>query len=521
MTASRSAADRQTRVWTLGPAHTVILVIAATTIVRVLLASSLGLGIDESYAVATGRHPQLSYFDHPPLAWWMAWGSARLFGTEAALAVRAPFIILFTLTTWLMFALTRLLFGERAGLWAALTLNLAPVLAWTSGSWVVPDGPLNAALLAGAYCAATAMYGARSAAPIWWLAAGAFGGLAMLSKLHGVFLFAGILLFLVTSRQHRHWLLSPWPYAGCALALMIFAPVIVWNAQHDWASIAFQSGRARVQHIMPWAPIGVLAGQAAYLLPWLWLPLVVSLGRALRSGPADDRSWLLACLAIGPVSLFTLVAWSGGRVFPHWAMPGYLFLFPLLGVGIEGSLAAGSRWVRYWLVGSAISLALIVATVITLAHLPWPPVARPELARIKNPLDEAVDWTELATAVKATAAKHGGDPGTPQLLIAATRWHEAGKSDYALRGEFPVICLCRDARGYGVMPWPADAAGSDVIIVGRGLSAPTVRQAYGHQFESIEELASVAIKQRGEHAFDVSLYLGHAFRGEPISSGQK
>jgi hypothetical protein len=121
----------------LRPAHTVWLLIVATTIVRVVFASSLGLGIDESYAVATGREPQLSYFDHPPLAWWLAWAGAHLFGTEAPLAVRLPFIAVFALTTWLMFCLTRLLFDERAGLWAASSLNLAPALAWTSGSWVL------------------------------------------------------------------------------------------------------------------------------------------------------------------------------------------------------------------------------------------------------------------------------------------------------------------------------------------------------------------------------------------------
>ena len=180
-------------------ARAVLVLIAATMVVRVLFALSLGLGIDESYTVATGRHPQLSYFDHPPLAWWLEWAGGRLFGTEAPLALRAPFIVLFAMTTWLMFSLTRLLFGERAGLWAAVTLNLAPVLAWTSGTWILPDGPLNAALLAGAYCVSVALFVTGSTAPFWWLAAGACGGLAMMAKLHGVFLFAGIGLFLITS----------------------------------------------------------------------------------------------------------------------------------------------------------------------------------------------------------------------------------------------------------------------------------------------------------------------------------
>jgi 4-amino-4-deoxy-L-arabinose transferase-like glycosyltransferase len=194
----------------------VLVLVAATMVARVLFALSLGLGIDESYTVATGRHPQLSYFDHPPLAWWLEWAGGRLFGTEAPLGLRAPFIVLFALTTWLMFSLTRLLFGERAGLWAAVTLNFAPVLAWTSGTWILPDGPLNAALLAGAYCVSVALFAAGSTAPFWWLAAGACGGIAMLAKLHGIFLFAGIGLFLSTSPSHRHWLATPWPYLAVA-----------------------------------------------------------------------------------------------------------------------------------------------------------------------------------------------------------------------------------------------------------------------------------------------------------------
>ena len=77
-------------------------------------------------------------------------GPARLFATESGLALRLPFIALFALTTWLMYRLTAFLFDERSGFWAAATLNLAPVLAWTSGTWILPYGRLNAALVAGA-----------------------------------------------------------------------------------------------------------------------------------------------------------------------------------------------------------------------------------------------------------------------------------------------------------------------------------------------------------------------------------
>src|SRR5215813_11557127 len=138
--------------WLKTPAGAVAVLILTTLAARVLFATALGLGIDESYMVAAGRKLQLSYFDHPPLAWWIAWGAAHLTGSESAVVVRLPFIALFALTTFLMYRVGAVLFDPEAGLWAAVVLNLAPVLGVTAGTWVLPDGPLFAALLGFALC---------------------------------------------------------------------------------------------------------------------------------------------------------------------------------------------------------------------------------------------------------------------------------------------------------------------------------------------------------------------------------
>src|SRR5271165_7364577 len=105
------------------PAGGVALLILATFLARLLFASALGLGIDESYMVAAGRKLQLSYFDHPPIAWWMAWAAAHLAGSESPTVVRLPFILLFAATTFLMYRLTAALFSPEAGFWAAIVLN--------------------------------------------------------------------------------------------------------------------------------------------------------------------------------------------------------------------------------------------------------------------------------------------------------------------------------------------------------------------------------------------------------------
>lgn len=492
--------------WISTPQQAVLVLIAATALLRLLLGASLGLGIDESYTVATGRHPQLSYFDHPPLAWWLAWAGSHAFGSEAALAVRLPFIGLFALTTWLMFSLTRLLYGERAGFWSAATLNLAPVLAWTSGSWVLPDGPLNTALLAGAYCVAAAVFGKPSRAPMWWMAGGLAGGIALLSKLHGIFLFAGVGLFLITSPRHRRWLASPWPYAGSTLAIAVFLPVLVWNAQHHWLSFAFQAGRAQLHSVDLLGPIVALAGQAALLLPWLWLPLMIGLARALRSGPAKDRDWLLLCLAISPIAIFTAVSLTGSRTLPHWASPGYLMLFPLLGRTVADAVEARSRLVRTWLVASTASLAVILSAVAILPHVPWPQIVVAG-QRLRNPIDEAVDWRDVAAELKARGLFR-----RDRLFVSATRWHEAGKIDRALGGEMPVLCLCRDPRGYGVVTRPADYLGQDALIMGRNLTTDRIRSVYGRCFDTFEQLAPITIRHAGQPAFELTIYMAHNLR---------
>jgi hypothetical protein len=80
--------------------------IVGTTLIRLAFATTTGLGVDESYMVTAGRVLSLGYFDHPPASWWLSWGAAHLFGTEAPWAVRLPFVLLFAVSQHLLFRIT-------------------------------------------------------------------------------------------------------------------------------------------------------------------------------------------------------------------------------------------------------------------------------------------------------------------------------------------------------------------------------------------------------------------------------
>jgi 4-amino-4-deoxy-L-arabinose transferase-like glycosyltransferase len=500
------------------PAGGVAVLILATFAARLLFAASLGLGIDESYMVAAGRKLQLSYFDHPPIAWWMAWGIAHSTGSESAIVVRLPFIALFALTTFLMFRVTAALFDPEAGLWAAVVLNMAPVFGITAGSWVLPDGPLLAALLGTLFCLTPALRSNGRAAWGWWLATGASAGLALCSKYSAALTLAGAAAFLATETTSRHWLRRPHPYAAGGVALVLFLPVLVWNAQHGWVSFLFQGGRAGGS-LQPLGPILAVAGQAAFLLPWIWGPLLWCGFAALRRGPSDRERWLLFCLAAPPILVFTVAALWSNSLF-HWAAPGYLMLLPLLGDAIARRRQT-SRLVRIWLGATATFVALGMVFVASEVRFNWLPGLIEELPFGRNPNLDVVDWTSLRTELE-----HRGLLDRPGLVVAALKWHEAGKADYALGGRIPVICLGPDARQYALTANPDDYAGADVLIVAARRSLPQIKSQFGMRFDSIEPIAPATIMHAGRPAMELPLFIGHRLHkstarditGDPKSS---
>ena len=497
---ARGRAMRAAAGWLKTPVGGVAVLVFATLIARVLFASALGLGIDESYMVAAGRKLQLSYFDHPPIAWWMAWAAAHLTGSESPVVVRLPFIALFAVTTFLMYRLTSALFIPAAGLWAAVVLNLAPVFGITSASWVLPDGPLLAALLGSAVCLVAALRSKGGAAWGWWLGTGICAGLALCSKYSAVLTVIGAAGFLVTEPISRRWMARPHPYTAGLVALVIFFPVLIWNAENDWVSFLFQSGRAEGA-LNPIGPITTLAGAAAFLLPWIWAPLVVCGLIAIRRGPSDRERWLLVCLAAPPLIVFAAASLRGNVLF-HWVAPGYLMLLPLLGDAVARHWRT-SRVVRIWLAGTAGFVLLGSSFVASEARFNWLPAVIGDFRLGKDPSLDVVDWTSLRDDLAER-----GLLDRRNLAVAALRWSDAGKIDYALGGRLPVICLGPDAHQYGLVARQDDHVGADVLIMTRAPFEKIVGQ-YWFLFDSIEPIAPATVLHAGHPALQLNLFLGH------------
>jgi 4-amino-4-deoxy-L-arabinose transferase-like glycosyltransferase len=225
-------------------ARRVLLLVGFTGLLRLALASVIGLSVDESYTVAISRQFALSYFDHPPLHVWLVGMWRRLVGNEQPLLLRLPDIAMFTASTWLMYRLTASVYGYRAGLWAALALNLAPVFTLNTAIGILPDGPLVLFCLLAVWCFSRAVL-VPATDPhelSWMLGAGAAAGLALLSKYMAIFTVLSLGLYLLICR--RRLLATPSPWLATLLLIVLFTPALLWNYEHDWASFAFQGRRA-------------------------------------------------------------------------------------------------------------------------------------------------------------------------------------------------------------------------------------------------------------------------------------
>ncbi|TMJ88989.1 MAG: glycosyltransferase family 39 protein, partial [Alphaproteobacteria bacterium] len=224
-----------------------VLTISALVGLRLLAAAWTPLTFDEAYYWMWSKHLAGGYYDHPPgVAAVIRLGT--LIAGDSEIGVRLVSILLALPMSWAIFRAASILFGDlRVATTATILLNVSLMVA--VGTLIVtPDAPLLVASSFVLFFLAKVLETGRGA---WWLAVGAAVGTALLSKYTALFFGPAILIWLVIVPKLRHWLVSPWLYLGGMVALALFSPVILWNADHHWVSFIKQIGRARIEDFRP------------------------------------------------------------------------------------------------------------------------------------------------------------------------------------------------------------------------------------------------------------------------------
>ena len=290
---------------------------AAMVLLNLVYNSTLPLHFDEAYYWVWSKHLQWSYLDHPPMIAYLI-RLATIAG-DAEWQIRLVPLIASALTGFGIWRLASGLYGPRVGEKALIIFLLSP-LAQMGFTLATPDVPLILGWTAAVFFIFRAVFENR---PAYYIAAGLASGFAVLGKYTGVLLLPGVLLFFVFSSRSGE-LRRKEPYIGIGLAMLLFVPVILWNAGHDWMSFRFQleHGLAgdRVLNLATFAEyVGV---QAVALNPVFFLVLVYMLGRCIRHATDEKTAFLMwPCITVlvffGYAALFK-------RVEGNWAAPAYV-----------------------------------------------------------------------------------------------------------------------------------------------------------------------------------------------------
>lgn len=469
-------------------------IVLAFLAARLVFAFTFGFGVDEAYSVAISRDLSLSYFDHPPLHQWITHFAALIAGE--GVGARLPFVGLFATTGWLLYRLTSELFSPQAGLVALFGLNATPFFFASAGTWIVPDGPLLFGLALAALALARLFFEpAVDEGRVWrlWLLVGLGFGLAGLSKYIAILTAFGVLVFLVISPTQRRWLSHPALYFATALAALIVLPAFIWNAEHGWASFAFQGSRGVASGgLKPMQVLRVALGQIGFLSPWIFVPLLAGLVSGVRR-LRDRRRLFLICLALPPIVLFTVAPLWIDKGQPHWSMAGWFFAFPLMGAWAE-DIAVPARNLRRYVVMSVALLAALTASAAVEARTGW--LWRLLPAGTTDPTLEVLDWSGLLKAPLLQPS--------PSFVVC-TRWKEAGKIAAALGPGVPVFVASDDPRGWTFVKQGADLIGRDGVLIVRPADLPKARTAVAPLFASLGEAQPFTLLRNGVPATELVL----------------
>jgi hypothetical protein len=378
-----------------------ILTVAALVALRLVAAAFTPLTFDEAYYWMWSRHLAGGYYDHPPMVAFVIRAGTLIAG-DTEFGVRLVSILLALPMSFAIYRSTEILFGgTRTAASATILLNVT-LMAAVGTLIVTPDAPLLVAASFVLFFLAKVLETGRG---VWWLAVGAAAGCALLSKYTAMFFGPAIVIWLIAVPKLRHWLLSPWLYLGGLVALLLFAPVILWNADHQWVSFIKQLGRARIEDFRPAFIAELVPTQVGFATP-----LVFILGAMGLHAMAWRNSGAYAARTLVNSTFWTIVAYFAwhslhARVEANWFAPVYPAFAVAAAVAANLTPWQGRRreladFCRRWAAPSGIVLFALLIVQANTGMLSG-------YRRDATVRSVGVGWPEIAREIEATRLRVG------------------------------------------------------------------------------------------------------------------
>ncbi|MBT8340197.1 MAG: glycosyltransferase family 39 protein [Desulfatitalea sp.] len=441
------------------------ILIGICTLGRLLYAQAFFLVPDETNYWQWSRHLDWGYHDQAPMIAWTIHLATRLLG-HSEWTVRLPSVFALTVASIYLVLMARRWFSAQVA-WQTALVSQA-ILLFNIGSLLATADGLQAMAWAGACYHAARAYEDNT----WgqWFAGGAWFGFGLLSKYTVVLFLPCLLAYALFSKKHRGRMISPKPYLACLLGLLMFSPVIYWNASHQWNSMRHVAyiGGANDRLTLHLNFFGdYLASQAALLTPMLFILIVLSWLRFLQ-GRYPKENWFCSYLFFTSLPVFAgfAVLSLHTRVYGNWPGFGYVSAVLLSTVFWSGtapssvdrgggSKTSGTLW--RWSVVSAYVFTGIVLVQVIFPVLPIP-------ARFDRSATESAGWDLLGKHVDTIRRDM---PNAQETFLFGFRYQIASELAFYVPGQPRTVSINRWSRPNVYDYWwqDADLVGMDAVGV--------------------------------------------------------
>ncbi len=365
------------------------------TLFRFIYSGLFHLVPDETNYWQWSRHLALGYHDQAPLIAWAIKLTTSLFG-QTEIAVRLPSVVSVAVASAYLIAISKRWIGAHAA-WHTALMSQAILLFNVGGLLATPDGLQAACWAAASYHVARAYENDG-----WhqWILGAVYFGIGMLSKYTMVIFLPCVFLYGLLSKNHRDRLVGVRPYAALVLGLLVFVPVIIWNAKHSWNSMRHVAylGGANARFALHLNYFGdFIASQAGLLSPLIFVLAILAWWLALQR-PYRTGNWIYLFLLMTSLPMIAGFAMLSlhTRVYGNWPGAGYLTVSALIATFFadKTNSTSGNRIVYFgqklwpWAVGTAYLFSALV-----LVQVVWPIVPIP--AEFDRPAKEISGWKEL------------------------------------------------------------------------------------------------------------------------------
>ncbi len=426
------------------------------TALRLIVACTAPLADDEAYHWTWTTHLDFSYFDHPGMVAWLEFLTTLIFG-PSKIGLRLPAFLCHLGGCFLLYSLAFQMFGLIAAQVAVFLLLFTPL--WGLGGFVAaPEPPFVFLWCLGLWVFWQSVRPGkfRWSLPRSWFSLGVIMGLGLNTKFPIVLLALGMGLYLLTSREGRGVLKTPWPWLGALLATALAFPVWIWNIQNGWPSFVYQFYRRHQDEgglsLQRWFEFFAL--QNVFMTPVIYFFLVLVFIWGIRR--FNETRFRFIVLMSAPTLLIFYIQPLKAAFKPHWPAPAYL----ILALGVGWLWQQGVFWIRprsRWVIAGVLLFVVPLNLVgyVPLYHPILTQIAAAQGKDVSHPdwdySHEFFGWEQLGARLRERLSEIQSQAGVRPRL-ASYRYELVGRVWYAAQEE--TFSLSHDMNQYQIWQTP-------------------------------------------------------------------